>query len=190
MSLAAAMIGSQLLQSAPQMAIGAGQLLFNQKPEMFDYDIPDEVFTMLNMAKRRAGSDQFTPKASEEAEIEASRAGAMRTIGDMTGGSGASLGAISDLLAKELSERNRLADREYMAKRDADKDLMGVLGTVADFRDQEFELNDKYAFELKMNQYLQNRNAGFANLAGGFSGAGAGMSDFFMQQEMLKMMNE
>lgn len=155
----------------------------NQRPE---YKIPNEIYESLEIATRRAGDRQLPGEGimqDQQANTTAQILESLRNL-DPSSAAGA-IGAI-DRNAQDTNRDMALARSQRGDQ--TDKDLMGMLQTMANYKDKVFEINrlgkfqdDAAASSALQGAGMQNLFSGFSNLSsaalmGGMMNPGSGIA--------------
>lgn len=181
--------GIESLKGLGQIGLGAYQAFTNKRPEEVKYEIPNEIKQILAMAKARS-SNPFPEGDRIRSEMGAQLGGAVQQTNQMAGGSGSSLGAIADIYGKQLSTMNQLALKEFEAKKQAEDNLSGALGTMADYGDKQWDVNVRQPYVQKLQEYFSKRSSATSNIFGGLNSMYGGASSLGENDDLISSISK
>lgn len=161
--------------------LGAYQYFSSDKPKDPKYNIPAEVYASLGEMEDRASSGLPGRELMME-NLLSEGAGLLTQLKD-TAVSGASLqGSVNSLAGGMMKQMTGIEIMNSQFKDSARVDYANALLQMAEYKDKQWDMNVYRPYTMKMNEYINNRNAGMTNMFNGISG----MADYIFQEDMMR----
>lgn len=152
-----------LIQGIGQRKRGQRILDNLQRPE---YQTPDEIMSMLTLAQARASDPYSMAEMNARRDIGVSGANAVSAA--QMGGNPNDV--ISGIVGQQGNSYNRLGAQVEADQAQRQANLTNMLGTVAKYKDLEFEMNKYAPWLQKYNEGREMVGAGNQNIFGGLNG--------------------
>ena len=156
---------------AAKAAFGIGQAwkasrdLKNLK--MPKYSTPEEIGQVTDIFKQQAAATEMPGQKQFESNLGQAYAEGVGEAQKTASSSLMATGAAIDLSGKRMQAVQDLAGQFAEYKTQRQRDLAGALQTQADYKDQEFKLNEYDPYFIKRNELTDKRQAGVGNIFGG-----------------------
>jgi hypothetical protein len=136
------------------------------KLQMPKYEMPESVSQMVDIARRRAGS-QMPGLDTMRADLSARTTGGVQASALAASSQSDLAAATRELYAEEMRGARQLGvmSAEYQAQREME--LMGALGQQGQYEDRAFQINQMLPYEQKLQRYMSDLGTGGANIGAG-----------------------
>lgn len=170
--------------------VGAVQLGRAKRPKAPTYTRADETNELVDLYRKRAAATQLPGQEAIESGLGATVAQGVSDVQNTASSSVSALGAITDLYGRKQQAVRDLGIQfaEFKAARQGE--LGDALKTGAAASDKEFEINKWLPYQTKMNEYTSQKQAGAANLFGGFEGIGTAFNNMAGTQGYLDILKK
>ena len=173
--------------SLAKSALGLGQMLFSSEPERPEYKIPEAVSKSLGIYQSLAeqglpGEDVYASR------IGRSAATTLDSLAQM--GTGAAINQASSVYNQQLDQMVNLAIASGQQRVANQQNLAQAYQTQAEWEDKAWQYNEMMPYQMKYNKYLQNQQAGQANLFGGMNDLMSGQMALGAAQQKKDMLGK
>ena len=173
--------------SLAKSALGLGQMLFSSEPERPEYKIPEAVSKSLGIYQSLAeqglpGEDVYASR------IGRSAATTLDSLAQM--GTGAAINQASSVYNQQLDQLVNLAIASGQQRVANQQNLAQAYQTQAQWEDKAWQYNEMMPYQMKYSKYLQNQQAGQANLFGGVNDLMSGQMALDAAQQKRDMLGK
>lgn len=186
--LVGAMSGLSGALGLAKSGYGLYQLLSNKEPERPEYKMPSQLNQILGISRYMASQRGLPGQDLMQRNLASNTAQNVRAIQETTNG-GAGLGAVNQAFGNQQQAQTRLDVAGAGAYQQNLQGLQQSLGMIANAKDQEFEYNQNMPYQRKLQEYYQTRQAGAANLFGGFGDVSGAAGILAQNQQGNQIMN-
>ena len=142
------------------------------------YERPQEAREMLDLYRQQAARTELPGQGLIEDKLGARTAAGARQVQKTASSSASALGAITDIYGREQDAVRDLGIEFAKYKSAQEAQLAQGLGQAAQYSDQEFQYNKQQPWDIKMNEFTSQRQAGAENMWSGISGIASTAADF------------
>lgn len=146
------------------------------------YQTPKEVEDALNLARTRASRGQMPGEGIAREMTREATASSMNVARQAARTPSDLIGAAVGLGGNQMRAGNQLALSRAQYQDNAEAQLTNQLGFTAQFRDKEFELNEREPWMQEMAAASAMQGAGLQNIVGGVGDLSGGMANIFYGQ--------
>ena len=182
------MAGLSAAMGLAKSGYGLYQLLTNKEPERPEYKMPSQLNQILGISRYMASQRGLPGQDLMQRNLASNTAQNVRAVQETTTG-GAGLGAVNQAFGNQQQAQIGLDVAGANAYQQNLQGLQNSLGMVANAKDQEFEYNQNMPYQRALSQFYQTRQAGAANLVGGFGDVSGAAGIYSQNQQGNKMMD-
>ena len=182
------MAGLSAAMGLAKSGYGLYQLLTNKEPERPEYKMPSQLNQILGISRYMASQRGLPGQDLMQRNLASNTAQNVRAVQETTTG-GAGLGAVNQAFGNQQQAQIGLDIAGAGAYQQNLQGLQQSLGMVANAKDQEFEYNQNMPYQRALSQFYQTRQAGAANLFGGFGDVSGAAGIYSQNQQGNKMMD-
>ena len=182
------MAGLSAAMGLAKSGYGLYQLLTNKEPERPEYKMPSQLNQILGISRYMASQRGLPGQDLMQRNLASNTAQNVRAVQETTTG-GAGLGAVNQAFGNQQQAQIGLDVAGANAYQQNLQGLQNSLGMVANAKDQEFEYNQNMPYQRALSQFYQTRQAGAANLFGGFGDVSGAAGIYSQNQQGNKMMD-